>query len=207
MVVLRSIHWRDVLDPLPIGHTPNMSQADIVRAYIKAAETAQPDAVEYDDRGIGFPDNIDAKPESASHLHRAAVTKSVEKSTRRALTTEAVAEPHRSWEPIGPFLRYGVDVVPDQPASSVVSSTSPQARRSTDVGFPSDEWLSWWTQRLEQFKRDLRPDGPLIANLKEEVVDDQRSTYVLELRLAMRSTLTGPHNILFIWACSMNESA
>jgi len=42
VVVLRSIHWRDVLDPLPIGHTPNMSQADIVRAYIEAAETAQP---------------------------------------------------------------------------------------------------------------------------------------------------------------------
>ena len=36
VVVLRSIHWRDVLDPLPIGHAPNMSRADIVRAYVEA---------------------------------------------------------------------------------------------------------------------------------------------------------------------------
>ncbi len=69
------------------------------------------------------------------------------------------------------------------------------------MGFPSDAWLNWWTQRLERFKRDLRPDGPLIANIKEAVVDDQRSSYVLELRLAMRPTQTGPHNILFIRGC------
>ena len=91
MLILRSIRWRDVLAPLPINHAPNMSQADIVRPYAEAAETAQPHDVEDDDRGIGIPDNGDAKPESASHLHRAAVTKPVEKSTRRALTTEGVA--------------------------------------------------------------------------------------------------------------------
>jgi len=196
VAILRSIRWREVLDPLPIGHTASMSRADIVRVYVEATKTSQPDDAD-DDRAIGFPNSINVditNPQTVEEL-------------TRALTTECVAEPYSSWEPIGPFLRYGLDVVPDQPASSVIPSTSPQARRSTDVGFPSDEWLSWWTQRLEQFKRDLRPDGPLIANLKEEVVDDQRSTYVLELRLAMRSTSTGPHNILFIWACSTNESA
>jgi hypothetical protein len=172
-----------------------MSQADIVRAY-EAAKTAQPHDVEDDDHATASSGTIDA--------HR---TKLDLESTRRVPTTQQVAEPHGSWEPIGPFVRYGVDVVPDQPASSAVSSTSPQARRSTDVGILSDECYSWWMQRLDQFKRDLRPDGPLIAHLKEEVVDDQRSTYLVELRLAKRPTPTGPHNILFISDCCTSRGA
>jgi hypothetical protein len=42
VAILRSIRWRDVLDPLPIGHAPNMSQSDIVRAYIEATRRALP---------------------------------------------------------------------------------------------------------------------------------------------------------------------
>jgi hypothetical protein len=103
VLILRSIRWRDVLAPLPINHAPNMSQADIVRAYAEAAETAEPHDVEDDHRGIGIPDNGDAKP---------------------------------------------------------------------DAGILSDDCCSWWAQRLDQYKRDLSPDGPLIAHLKEEVVDD-----------------------------------
>jgi hypothetical protein len=195
VAILRSIRWRDVLDPLPIGHTASMSRADIVRVYVEATKTSQPDDAD-NDRAIGFPDCIDAditKPETAEEL------------TRRALTTECVAEPDSSWEPIGPFVGYGLDVVPDQPASSVIPSTSPEygeSRKSTDRGVPSDEWISSWAQRVEQFKRVLRPDdGALIAYLKEEVVDDQRSSYVLELRLTMRPTPTGPHNFLFFSGC------
>jgi hypothetical protein len=194
MAILRSIRWRDVLDPLPIGHAPNMSRADIVRAYVEATETAEPDDVN-DDHTIAFANSIDAditKPEAAEEL------------TRRALTTECVAEPDSSWEPIGPFLGYGLDVVPDQLASSAIPSTSPEygeSRKSTDRGVPSNEWVSWWAQRIEQFKRVLRPDGGLIANIKEAVVDDQRSNYVLEFRLTMRPMQTGPHNILFILGC------
>jgi hypothetical protein len=195
MVILRSIRWRDVLDPLPIGHAPNMSRADIVRAYVEATETAQPDGVN-DDHTIAIANSIDAditKPEAAEEL------------TGRALTTECVAEPDSSWEPIGPFRCHGLDVVPDQPASFVIPSTSPEygeSRKSTDRGVRFDEWISCWAQRVEQFKRVLRPDdGALIANIKEAVVDDQRSSYVLELRLTMRPTPTGPHNILFISGC------
>jgi hypothetical protein len=167
---------------------------------ISSHPPAQPDDAD-DDRAIGFPDCIDAdvtKPETAEEL------------TRRALTTECVAEPDNSWEPIGPFLNYGIDVVPDQPASSVIPSTSPEyweSRKSTDRGVPSDEWVSWWAQRVEQFKRVLRPDGALIANIKEAVVDDQRSNYVLEFRLTMRPMQTGPHNFLFISGCCTSSSA
>jgi hypothetical protein len=38
VVILGSIRWRDVLDPLPSNHPPNMSQADIVRLYDEAME-------------------------------------------------------------------------------------------------------------------------------------------------------------------------
>jgi site-specific DNA-methyltransferase (adenine-specific) len=40
--------------------------------------------------------------------------------------------------------------------------------------------------RAEQFKRVLRPDGSLIVNIKEPVIDGERSTYVLELIQSMR---------------------
>jgi hypothetical protein len=193
VAILRSIRWRDVLDPLPVSHPPNMSRTDIVRLYVEAAETAH-DAD--DDHTIAFGNSIAAditKPEAAEEL------------TGRALTTECVAEPDSSWEPIEPFLHYGLDVEPDQPASSVIPSTSPEygeSRKSSDRGVPSVEWVSSWADRVEQFKRVLRPDdGALIAYLKEEVVDDQRSSYVLELRLTMRPTPTGPHNFLFMSGC------
>jgi hypothetical protein len=201
VVILRSIRWREVLDPLPIGHTPSMSRADIVRVYDEATKTSQPDDAD-DDRAIGFPNSIVADITNP---------KTVEELTRRALATQSAAEPHSSWEPIGPFLNYGIDVVPDQPASSVIPSTSSQpeeAQKSTDRGVPSDEWVSWWAQRVEQFKRDLRPDGALIANIKEAVVDDQRSTFVLELRLVMQPMQSRLNNILFVFGCyPTNESA
>ena len=100
--------------------------------------------------------------------------------------------------------------MPDQPASSVIPSTSPEygePRKSTDRGVPSDESVSWWAQRLELFKRVLRPDGGLIVNIKEAVVDDQRSTYVLEFRSTMRPMQTGPNNILFISDCCTSRGA
>jgi Protein of unknown function (DUF3102) len=66
VVILRSIRWRDVLNPLPTGHAANMSQADIVRAYIDAAKTARRDDADDDDHAIASPSKLDAymtKPE------------------------------------------------------------------------------------------------------------------------------------------------
>jgi hypothetical protein len=87
VAILRSIRWRDVLDPLPSNHAPNMSRADIVRAY-EAAETGQTDDADDDDHATASSGIIDA--------HR---TKLDLESTRRVLTTQQVAEPHGSWEP------------------------------------------------------------------------------------------------------------
>jgi hypothetical protein len=86
--------------------------------------------------------------------------------------------------------------------------TAGEARKSTYGDVPADQYVRWWMQRIEQLKRVLCPDDPLIVNIKESVIDGDRSTYVLELRLAMRPMQAGPHNLLFIiFACSTSDSA
>jgi hypothetical protein len=42
---------------------------------------------------------------------------------------------------------------------------------------------------------------PLIAIIKEEVIDDHQSNFVLELRVAMRPMQPGLPNTLFISGC------
>ena len=49
--------------------------------------------------------------------------------------------------------------------------------------------------------------GSLIANIKEEVIDDHQSHFVLELRVAMRPMQSGLPNTLFISACYPNGNA
>lgn len=156
VLILWSIRWRDVLDPLPIGHALNMSRADIVRAYVEAADNAQPDA------------NDD--------------------------------EPHDSTESLLHFVGYGLDVLPDQPASSLPYR---ETRQSTYEDVPADQYLSWWT-RLEQIKRVLCPDGSLMASTKGTVIDGEQ---VLELMLTMRPAQAGPDNILFILGCCTKKIA
>jgi hypothetical protein len=155
VVILRSIRWRDALGPLPIGHTPNMSQADIVREYVEAAQNVQPDDANDDDHALALPSNIDAY------------------MTRPDL--------------------------PDQPTSSPPYG---ETRQSAYEDVTADQYVSWWT-RLEQIKRVLCPDGPLIASTKGTVIDGER---VLELMLRMRPAQAVPHNILFILGCCTNKS-
>jgi hypothetical protein len=117
VAILQLIRWRDALDPLPVGHTPNMSQSDIVRAY-EAAKIEQPDDAD-DDHATAFPDSAESTP--------------------RALATEFVAKPHGSSDLIWPRVRYGLDVLPNQPANSVIPLISPpfgEAGQSTDGDVP-----------------------------------------------------------------------
>jgi len=83
-----------------------------------------------------------------------------------------------------------LDVLADQEAGSVnLIVTSPpyaDARKSTYGGIPADDYADWWMPRAEEFKRVLTPDGSLIVNIKEGTEQGERSTYVLELILAMR---------------------
>ena len=202
VAILRSIRWRDVLDPLPSNHPPNMSQADIVRAYAEATENVQRhDADDNDDHAIAVP----TKPETANGGHRIARTKLAVNGrfTRQELED---TKSHASTELI--FFRiHGLNVSPDQPTGSVMPSSSlPYGERRQFADWGDDQYSRWWWQRLEQFRRDFRL-GSLIANIKEEVIDDHQSHFVLELRVAMRPMQSGLPNTLFISACYPNGNA
>jgi hypothetical protein len=200
VAILRSIRWRDVLDPLPSNHAPNMSQADIVRAYAEATEDAQrDDADDNDDHAIAVP----TKPEVEAQTNLAVK----DPSTQQELED---AKSHASTDLIFRFRNYGLDVSPDQPTASVIPLSSPpygERRQSADGGDRVDQYSRWWWQQLEQFRRDFRVDGPMIANIKEEMIDDHQSNFVLQLRVAMRPMQSGLPNTLFISGCYPNGSA
>jgi len=59
-------------------------------------------------------------------------------------------------------------------------------RKSTYGGIHPDKYVDWFLPISEQLLRVLKPTGTFILNIKEKVVDGERSTYVMELILAMR---------------------
>ena len=68
----------------------------------------------------------------------------------------------------------------------VTSPPYADKRKATYGGVRPSEYVDWWMPRARQMKRVLRQDGSLVVNIKEHVVRGERSTYVLELILAMR---------------------
>jgi len=67
--------------------------------------------------------------------------------------------------------------------------TSPpyaDARAKTYGGVKPDEYVDWFLPRSKEFFRVLKPSGTFILNIKEKVVNGERSTYVLELILELR---------------------
>jgi site-specific DNA-methyltransferase (adenine-specific) len=68
--------------------------------------------------------------------------------------------------------------------------TSPpyaDARKKTYGGCSTSEYLGWFLPISKELLRVLKPDGSFILNIKEKVENGERSTYVMELVLAMRS--------------------
>lgn len=59
-------------------------------------------------------------------------------------------------------------------------------RKKTYGGIHPDKYVEWFLPISEQLFRVLKPDGTFVLNIKEKVVNGERSTYVLELILAMR---------------------
>ncbi len=59
-------------------------------------------------------------------------------------------------------------------------------RKSTYGGIHPDKYVEWFLPISEQLLRVLKPTGTFILNIKEKVVEGERSTYVMELILAMR---------------------
>jgi site-specific DNA-methyltransferase (adenine-specific) len=89
-------------------------------------------------------------------------------------------------------LRHGdcLDVMRTMDDASVdLIVTSPpyaDARQSTYGGPSCDEYAAWFMPIAAEMKRVLKPEGTLIINIKEKVVEGERHTYVLELIIEMR---------------------
>lgn len=59
-------------------------------------------------------------------------------------------------------------------------------RKKTYGGIAADEYVKWFLPRSKEFLRVLKPTGTFVLNIKEKVVEGQRSTYVLKLILEMQ---------------------
>lgn len=59
-------------------------------------------------------------------------------------------------------------------------------RKDTYGGIHPDKYVEWFLPISEQLLRVLKPTGTFTLNIKEKVVESERSTYVMELILAMR---------------------
>lgn len=76
-----------------------------------------------------------------------------------------------------------------QDGSAALIFTSPpyaNARKGRYEGVPINKYVEWFMERAAQFKRILNSAGTFILNIKEQVVDGERSTYVMEIVQEMR---------------------
>ena len=82
------------------------------------------------------------------------------------------------------------EVMADMLACSVdlIVTSPPYAdkRKATYGGVKPSEYVAWWLERSYEMKHVLKTTGSLVVNIKEHVVKGERSTYVLDLILAMR---------------------
>ena len=77
--------------------------------------------------------------------------------------------------------------LPDNCIDLIVTSPPyAQRRKHTYGGIHTDDYVDWFLQRSEQFKRILKDKGSFILNIKEHAENGERSTYVLELIIALR---------------------
>lgn len=68
----------------------------------------------------------------------------------------------------------------------VTSPPYADQRKSTYGGIPPEKYVDWFLPVSEELLRVLKPTGTFILNIKEKVVEGERSTYVFELIMAMR---------------------
>lgn len=79
------------------------------------------------------------------------------------------------------------DVFPDESVDLIVTSPPYSDKRKKAYGGESAKnYVNWFLPISEQMYRILKSDGSLVINIKEHVVNGERSTYVIELILAMR---------------------
>jgi len=76
----------------------------------------------------------------------------------------------------------------DENSVALIITSPPYAdqRKSTYGGIHPDKYVEWFLPISKQLFRVLKPSGTFILNIKEKVTNGERSTYVLDLILAMR---------------------
>ena len=77
------------------------------------------------------------------------------------------------------FLRESVDLI-------VTSPPYADRRKSSYGGMHPEKYVEWFLPISQQLYRILKPKGSFILNIKENVKDGERQTYVLELIIAMK---------------------
>ena len=77
--------------------------------------------------------------------------------------------------------------LPDNSVDLIVTSP-PYAdqRKATYGGIHPDKYVEWFLPITKELFRVLKPTGTFILNIKEKVVEGERSIYVMELILEMR---------------------
>jgi len=82
------------------------------------------------------------------------------------------------------------EILKELPDNSVdlIFTSPPYAdqRKKTYGGIHPDNYVEWFLPKAEQMLRVLKPTGTFVLNIKEKVVNGERSTYVMELILEMR---------------------
>lgn len=78
-------------------------------------------------------------------------------------------------------------MLPDDSVDLIITSP-PYAdqRKNTYGGIHHDDYVDWFLPISDQLLRVLKPSGTFVLNIKEKVVDGERSIYVMELILKMR---------------------
>ena len=68
----------------------------------------------------------------------------------------------------------------------VTSPPYADARKRQYGGLNPDEYVQWFLPISSELKRVLKSDGSFVLNIKEKCINGERSTYVIELILALR---------------------
>lgn len=88
------------------------------------------------------------------------------------------------------FCEKSEEILKSFPSQSVnlIVTSPPYAdrRKSSYGGIHPDKYVEWFMPIANELYRVLKDDGSFILNIKENAVDGERHTYVLELIIAMR---------------------
>lgn len=82
---------------------------------------------------------------------------------------------------------YELKYLPDNSVDLIFTSP-PYAdqRKTTYGGIHPDKYVEWFLPISKELFRVLKPTGTFVLNIKEKVVESERSTYVMELIIEMR---------------------